>query len=83
MGLGDTHDRGGVGDIGALFLHSLAVGGATLPTEKADAVTDTVLGSLSALTDLAMLIDDEPTRETRRQEMLRMIELYLEDTLKG
>ncbi len=28
-----------------------------------------------------MLIDDEPTRETRREEMLRMIQLYLEDTL--
>jgi AcrR family transcriptional regulator len=82
MGLGDTSDSGGVGDIGALFLRSLAVGGATLPPAKADAVTDTVLGSLSALTDLAILIDDEATRETRRQEMLRMIELYLEDTLK-
>ncbi len=81
----ESMNLGGLGesDIGALFLRSLAVGGATLPPAKADAVTDTVLGSLSALTDLAMLIDDEPTRETRRQEMLRMIELYLQDTLGG
>lgn len=83
MGLGGTTDGGGESDIGALFLRSLEVGGATLPPAKADAVTDTVLGSLSALTDLAMLIDDEATRETRRQEMLRMIELYLSDTLRG
>lgn len=82
-GPGDTSDSGDVGDIGALFLRSLEVGGATLPVEKADAVTDTVLGSLSALTDLAMLIDDDATRETRREEMLRMIELYLSDTLRG
>ncbi|MCE7997681.1 MAG: TetR/AcrR family transcriptional regulator [Rhodobiaceae bacterium] len=75
---------GGLGrsDLGALFLRSLNVGGATLPPAKADAVTDTVLGSLSALTDLAMLIDDGATRETRREEMLRMIQLYLEDTLR-
>ena len=73
----------GESDIGDLFHRSLTVGGVTLPPNKADAVTDTVLGSLSALTDLAMLIDDEPNRETRRQEMLRMIELYLSDTLEG
>jgi AcrR family transcriptional regulator len=79
MGIGSLDES----DIGGLFHRSLAVGGATLPPDKTDAVTDTVLGSLSALTDLAMLIDDEPTRETRRQEMLRMIELYLEDTLRG
>jgi AcrR family transcriptional regulator len=78
MGLGGL----GQSDIGALFLRSLEVGGATLPPAKADAVADTVLGSLSALTDLAMLIDDEATRETRRQEMLRMIELYLTDTIQ-
>jgi len=83
MGFGGTNDGGGESDIGALFLRSLEVGGATLPAEKAGAVTHTVLGSLSALTDLAMLIDDEATRETRRQEMLRMIELYLSDTLKA
>lgn len=70
-------------DIGALFLRSLHVGGASLPPAKADAVTDTVLGSLSALTDLAMLIDDDTARETRRQEMLRMIELYLTDILEA
>jgi len=58
-------------------------GRARFAPTKADAVTDTVLGSLSALTDLAMLIDNEPTRETRREEMLRMIQLYLEDTLRG
>ncbi len=74
---------GGENDIGGLFHRSLEVGGATLPPEKADAVTDTVLGSLSALTDLAMLIDDDATREARRQEMLRMIELYLDDTVKA
>ncbi len=76
---------GGLGrsDLGALFLRSLEVGGATLPAAKAEAVTDTVLGSLSALTDLAMLIDDHASRETRREEMLRMIELYLSDTLRG
>lgn len=79
MGLGS----GGENDIASLFHRSLEVGGATLPPERADAVTDTVLGSLSALTDLAMLIDDEATRDARRQEMLRLIELYLDDTLKA
>ncbi len=75
MGLGES-------DIGGLFRRSLEVGGAKLPAAKAEAITETVLGSLSALTDLAMLIDDAATREIRRQEMLRMIELYLSDTLE-
>ncbi len=73
---------GGENDIGSLFHRSLKVGGVTLPAQTADAVTDTVLGSLSALTDLAMLIDDPGEREKRRREMLRMIELYLEDTMR-
>eukprot|EP00439_Symbiodinium_sp_Y106_P089205 s1_g1741.t1 len=80
----DSIGLGGDGenDIGSLFHRSLKVGGVSLPPERSDAVTDTVLGSLSALTDLAMLIDDPDEREKRRQEMLRMIELYLEDTMR-
>jgi len=56
--------------------------GVTLSGPRAHAIIETVLGSLSALTDLAMLCDGANERDTRRREMLRMIKLYLSDVIE-
>jgi len=73
----------GDSDIGDLFRAGLVAGGVTLAGPRAHAIIETVLGSLSALTDLAMLSDDANERDARRREMLRMIELYLSDVIEG
>lgn len=71
----------GDSNLGDLFRAGLIKGGATLPADRAHVIVETALGSLSTLTDLAMLADDEDERDARRHEMLRMIELYLSDAL--
>ncbi|MEQ9144614.1 MAG: TetR/AcrR family transcriptional regulator [Parvibaculaceae bacterium] len=73
----------GDSDIGDLFRRGLVLGGAALPKDRAHVIVETALGALSALTDLAMLADDEAEREMRRREMLRMIELYLGDAIEA
>jgi len=55
----------------------------TLPPAREDAIIETVLGALSALTDLALLLDDVTARDLRRREMEHMTELYLADALEG
>ncbi|MEQ9520479.1 MAG: hypothetical protein RLN89_13680, partial [Parvibaculum sp.] len=64
------------------FRHGLAKAGVTLPPAREDAIVETILGALSALTDLALLLDDVEARETRRYEMAHMTELYLADAIE-
>ncbi len=73
----------GESDIGELLRYCLAKGGVTLPPAREDAIIETVLGALSALTDLALLLDDVTARDLRRREMEHMTELYLADALEG